>query len=108
MRRFSASDFRRMSAACVLFFFLAAPVLAQTIAAQSAPKNSGPAADPAYMDRSVRPGDDFYQYACGTWQQTTEIPGDRGGVSPGTPLFDEHEARLKELIEQTVHSNAAA
>ena len=34
----------------------------------------------ANMDRSVKPGDDFYRYANGEWIKRTEIPPDRGGV----------------------------
>ena len=34
----------------------------------------------ANMDRSVKPGDDFYQYANGDWIARTEIPPDRGGI----------------------------
>ena len=36
--------------------------------------------DPAAMDRTVRPGDDFYAYANGTWMKTAEIPADRSGI----------------------------
>lgn len=30
--------------------------------------------DPAYIDHTVRPQDDFYHYAVGTWLKTTKIP----------------------------------
>lgn len=33
--------------------------------------------DLAGMDRSVKPGDDFFSYANGTWIKSTEIPVDR-------------------------------
>ena len=29
------------------------------------------------MDRSVKPGDDFFRYAGGTWMKNTQIPADR-------------------------------
>ena len=32
------------------------------------------------MDASIRPGDDFYAYANGTWQKATEIPADRSST----------------------------
>ena len=34
----------------------------------------------ANMDRSVQPGDDFYDYANGAWIKKTVIPPDRAGV----------------------------
>ena len=43
---------------------------------------TGPAVNLSYMERTVRPGDDFYQYANGEWIKHTEIPGDRGGTCP--------------------------
>lgn len=33
------------------------------------------------MDRSVKPGDDFFRYANGAWFRTTEIPADRSSVT---------------------------
>ncbi len=30
-----------------------------------------------YMDKSVKPGDDFFRYVNGTWFDKTEIPGDK-------------------------------
>ena len=30
-----------------------------------------------YMDRTVKPGDDFFRFVNGTWYDNTEIPGDK-------------------------------
>ncbi len=61
---------------------------------------TGPAVNPAYMDLSVKPGDDFYAYCCGTWEKNTTIPSDRGEVNPATPLFDRQDRKLADLIEE--------
>ena len=34
----------------------------------------------AAMDKSVKPGDDFFMYANGTWFKNSEIPADRGSI----------------------------
>jgi putative endopeptidase len=31
----------------------------------------------SYIDKSVKPGDDFYNFANGNWQETAQIPADR-------------------------------
>src|SRR5215472_13050571 len=53
----------------------------------------------ANMDRSVKPGDDFFLYANGAWIARTEIPPDRGSVSVDTALSDISDKRVAEIIE---------
>jgi predicted metalloendopeptidase len=64
--------------------------------------------DPAAMDTSVRPGDDFYGYSNGAWQRATEIPGDRSSVSASYQAFLETERRNRELVDAIVASHPAA
>ena len=52
------------------------------------------------MDTSVRPGDDFYLYANGTWEKNTQIRPDRAFESPASDLYDQHEQKLQDLIEE--------
>src|SRR5580698_3902110 len=89
---------RRMAACTVLSLFLA-PAMAQQADKQAA-LVTGPAVNPAYMDPSANPGDDFYAYCCGTWEKNTTIPPDRSEVSPATPLFDLQDRKLADLIEE--------
>jgi endothelin-converting enzyme/putative endopeptidase len=64
------------------------------------------------MDRSVKPGDDFYLYANGNWIKRTEIPPDSGYIAVGGWLNDQStELSRKQtagLIEEAVKANAPA
>ena len=55
--------------------------------------------DTAGMDRTAKPGDDFYQYADGTWVKTTEIPADRSSWNAFSVLNDTAQARTRAIIE---------
>jgi putative endopeptidase len=50
-------------------------------------------------DLSVRPGDDFYTYANGHWQQTTEIPPDRASWGSFQLLRERSLQQLREILE---------
>ncbi|MDX1499152.1 MAG: M13-type metalloendopeptidase [Woeseiaceae bacterium] len=52
------------------------------------------------MDRSVRPQDDFYHYANGTWLATTEIPADQVGWGSYMTLRDRGLEQLRTIIEE--------
>ena len=75
-------------------------LLATVAPSQQTPQAHGPAVVPSYMDTSVRPGDDFYLYANGTWEKNTQIRPDRAFESPASDLYDQHEQKLQDLIEQ--------
>jgi putative endopeptidase len=62
----------------------------------------------ANMDRSVKPGDDFYQYANGDWIKRTEIPPDRGRIGVFTALSELSDKRTAGLIEETAKGGAPA
>ena len=38
--------------------------------------------DPSAMDRSVKPGDDFWAYVNGAWDKNTQIAADRASAGP--------------------------
>jgi putative endopeptidase len=60
------------------------------------------------MDRSVRPGDDFYLYANGGWLKHAEIPPDRVSIGVFNTLFDQANKRTADLIEEIAKSNPPA
>jgi len=62
----------------------------------------------ANMDRSVKPGDDFYMFANGDWIKRTEIPPDRSRIGVFTALSELSDKRTASLIEETAKSNASA
>jgi putative endopeptidase len=67
----------------------------------------------ANMDRSVRPGDDFYRYANGAWIERTELPPDRNYIDPCGSDFDDDSSdltrkRMAGLIEEAAKANAPA
>ncbi len=57
----------------------------------------------AYMDRSVKPGDDFYAFATGTWRKNNPVPSDKARWSG----FDELDQRNWFLIRQILEEASA-
>jgi putative endopeptidase len=60
------------------------------------------------MDASVKPGDDFNEYANGGWIKRTEIPPDRGNIGVFSALTDLSNKRTVSLIEEAAKANAPA
>ena len=56
--------------------------------------------DRAGMDTTVLPGDNFYQYANGTWAKTTPIPPDKSNYGMFTKLDDLSKERTRVIIEE--------
>lgn len=77
---------------------LCALALALAAAAPLAAQQVVPGLDAAGMDRSVRPGDDFYRYASGAWERRTAIPADRGSVSGFAVATRRTEEQLTALV----------
>ena len=56
--------------------------------------------DLAGMDRNVAPGDNFYRFANGNWDRTTEIPADRCNYGMFTVLDDLSRTRTRTILEE--------
>jgi putative endopeptidase len=54
------------------------------------------------MDRSVKPHEDFYQFANGKWLLATPIPADRPLVAVFTQLQDRNREVLRKILEEAV------
>jgi putative endopeptidase len=61
----------------------------------------------AAMDTTAKPGDDFYAYANGNWDKTTEIPADRSSIGAFYVAQLETEKRNRELVDAIVKGDAA-
>ncbi len=57
-------------------------------------------------DLGVRPQDDFFLYAGGTWLEEFEIPGDLAGYGMFTRLFLDSEEQIRKIIEEAAESGA--
>lgn len=52
------------------------------------------------LDRSVRPQDDFYQFANGGWLNTTEIPAIYSGYTVYHQVYEDAEKALQKIVEE--------
>jgi len=58
------------------------------------------------MDKSVKPGDNFFKYVNGTWLKNTEIPADKSSYGAFTTLRDLSDDRVKVIIEEAAAKDA--
>jgi predicted metalloendopeptidase len=59
------------------------------------------------MDRSVKPGDDFFAFANGTWLRTTQIPPDRASWGANNALADQTDKQVADLIQGAGQARSA-
>src|SRR3569832_1020789 len=96
-RSFQQRRRRQLTAACGLLGVLA---LGPAASAGDPPVQTG--IDPAVFDRQVKPCDDFYRFACGTWLKKTEIPADRPSWSRGfSEINERNQLALRQILDET-------
>jgi predicted metalloendopeptidase len=94
---------------CLVLGCASAPSQPQAPAA--AAKEAAPAErglDLSSIDRTVKPGDDFFRYANGGWIKSTEIPPDRSSWSNGGMLTEVTAKRVSDLIQQAAQGASSA
>ncbi|GGG99692.1 MULTISPECIES: M13 family metallopeptidase [Pedobacter] len=63
--------------------------------------------DPANMDLSVKPGDDFYTYASGTWVKNNPVPAKETRWGSFNELRDFNINAVKSLVEEAAADKSA-
>ena len=63
--------------------------------------------DLATMDKSVKPGDDFFRFVSGTWMKTTQIPADRARWGSFDALAAKSDDAVKAALEEATAANPA-
>ena len=64
-----------------------------------------PAIDPANLDKSVLPGNDFDTYANGGWKKLNPLPADRGRFGAFDKLAEVAEKQMNDLVKATAAAN---
>ncbi len=84
----------------------AQPSTAATPAPASTATNVG--IQPAYIDKAVKPGDDFFEYANGAWLKTAKIPADRSSIGAFYDVYKVTEKQTADLIRSASRGDPQA
>jgi putative endopeptidase len=90
----------RTRAVVVIFVF----AFFLSVAGTPVPQNTNAQDD---MDRSIKPGDDFYRYANGGWLKTVAIPAGRPSYDTRAILTEKTAERVRNLIQAAATAKAA-
>ncbi|XP_057356565.1 endothelin-converting enzyme 2 isoform X5 [Manis pentadactyla] len=59
------------------------------------------------LDRGVSPCEDFYQFSCGGWIRRNPLPDGRSRWNTFNSLWDQNQAVLKHLLENTTFNSSS-
>ena len=80
----------------VALFAVAAPALTQST---GGPRYGSFGVDLTTIDKSVKPGDDFWTYVNGGWDARTQIAADRASAGYGVKLTEEAEVNVRTILD---------
>jgi putative endopeptidase len=69
-------------------------------------KQSGKGLDPTNFDTSIKPGDDFYQYANGNWLRQNQIPSTESAWGSFNELHEKNNQILRGIMEEAAKGTA--
>ncbi len=107
MRTFAFTISLLLAGAAPVAAFAAPPTATSTTDARHARYGTW-GVDLTALDRSVRPGDDFWHYVNGGWDKRTEIAADRTSAGAGVLLVDEAERQVRAIVEDLARNPAAS
>ena len=74
--------------------------------AQNAPSTKEPGINVNYMDKKVKPSNDFFRYVNGTWLDNTAIPNDRTRWGSFDELRQRTDADALEILKDATKNPA--
>jgi len=102
----------RLSSSTLLLALFLSPLVITAQETGNVPEQNAPVArvhgvDLSAIDKSVKPGDDFFHYANGEWIKRTEIPNDRGSIGVFAELDQIASKRTAQIIEDASKQGGA-
>ena len=80
---------------------------AATTTTTESPIVKGIGLDPANIDQSVQPCDDFFKYASGTWLKNNPIPAAESRWSSWNGLINQNETVMRQILEEAAANTSA-